>query len=261
MVGRPPSSVHSGRGRIRTGVDAILLACLQRFWHSCLQRPPSRTEIPCCRPTGTLSLPKSEVNELFLAYLTGVIAADAYVTLDHDQLAALFPELGGDPSQPFRILAGVARVRGEPGPAELVFSLSGEVHVPIPIGLLWYHPISVHASRVVRLGETRYPVRMAGGRTGASVALAPAFEYRVVDGEARLHVDSWLVFLTGGFLDEFSVRGAALFRYRGDWYGLVAGVNPHDKVLCWAFNLTRMRLVISLPEGFLDVATSLAQQP
>ncbi|HET6485960.1 MAG TPA: hypothetical protein VFH83_06050 [Spirochaetia bacterium] len=216
---------------------------------------------PAPLPDRTFSLPKSEVNELFLAYLTGVIAADAYVALDHEQLASMFPELGGDPSQPFRILAGVARVRGEPGPAELVFSLSGEVHVPIPFGLLWYHPISVHASRVVRLGETRYPVRMAGGRQGAPASLAPAFEYRVVDGEAHLHVDSWLVFLTGGLLDEFSVRGAALFRYQGDWYGLVAGVNPHHRVLCWAFDLTRMRLVLSPPEGFLDVAMSLAQQP
>jgi len=216
---------------------------------------------PATLPDRALSLPMSEVNELFLAYLTGVIAADACVALDHNQLAAMFPELGGDPSQPFRILAGVARVRGEPGPAELVFSLSGEVHIPIPFGLLWYHPISVHASRMVRLGETRYPVRVAGGRKGMPVALAPAFEYRVVDGEAHLHVDPWLVFLTGGLLDEFSVRGAALFRYRGDWYGLVAGVNPQGKVLCWAFDLTRMRLVLSLPEGFLDVAASLAQQP
>ncbi len=212
-------------------------------------------------PDRSLSLPKSEISEDFLAYLTGVISADAYVDLDRDQLSAMFPELRGDPSRPFHILERVARTRSASGPADLVFTLSGEVHVPIPLGLLWYHPISVHASEVVRLGEIRHESRITHDRNGEPVALSPAFEYRIVDGEAQLHVDSWLIFLTGGFLDEFSVRGAALFRYQEDWYGMVAGVNPRGRTLCWVFDLTRMRLVVSLPDAFRELASALAQHP
>jgi hypothetical protein len=76
-------------------------------------------------------------------------------------------------------------------------------------------------------------------------------------GSGRIHFDDWLIVLSAGFLDDFTVRGAALFRYENDWHGLITGRNPKNRVISWLFNLKRMRLVFPFPRELLGFAREL----
>jgi hypothetical protein len=142
-------------------------------------------------------------------------------------------------------------------PPLLVFSFSGDLHVPVPFVVPWYHPISIDASDTVVLGESRLPLLSLRDEDGSEAMLAPVFEYRIREGSGSIHFDDWLIVLSAGFLDDFSVRGAALFTYRGEWHGLIAGKNPRGRVVSWLFNLKRMRLVFPLPRDFYGLAADL----
>ncbi len=207
-------------------------------------------------PGREAGLPKTEIEETFLAYLAGVIRADLPAELGHADLLDLFPEFRAQPTSAFQLLQTVARRRGDDR-ARLVFSFSGDLHVPVPFVVPWYHPIEINASETVVLGETRMSTVSLMADSGAPVVLSPVFEYRMEQGAGRIHFDDWIIVLSAGFLDDFSVGGAALFGYRGEWHGLIAGRNPRGRTVCWLINLKHLRLVFPLPREFQTLAGSL----
>ncbi len=209
-------------------------------------------------PGREVSLPKQEIDESFLAWLTGVIRSDLSADLDHGELLDLFPEFRRESTSAFQLLYRVARrIASGTEPPQLIFSFSGDLHVPVPFIVPWYHPISIDASNTVILGESRLPLLTLREDDGTSDVLAPVFEYRIREGSGGIHFDDWLIVLSAGFLDDFSVRGAALFTYRGEWHGLIAGQNPKGRVVSWLFNLKHMRLVFPLPREFMELAADL----
>jgi hypothetical protein len=210
-------------------------------------------------PDKRLSLPKDVIAESFLAYLVGLIRADVPAELSRNALLALFPEFQGKNSTPFQLISRVARLSAEGAdrPPRLLFSFSDELHVPVPFVVPWYHPITIDASDTVILRETRRASRTFGSESGDDVVLAPVYEYRMEKGSGRIHFDDWLIVLSGGFLDDFTVQGAALFIYKGEWHGLIAGRNPRNRVIAWLFNLRRMRLVFPLPRELRGLASDL----
>jgi hypothetical protein len=207
-------------------------------------------------PGREIGLPKTEIGEDFLGYLVGVIRADLSARLRRADLVRLFPELRALASaSSFQLMDTVARQEtGDPGHAQLVFTFTRDMHVPVPFGLFGYYPIAINASSVVSLRETRSPVRVIHPRSGTPYALAPDYEYRVVQGSGGMEFDRWLVVLSAGFLDDFTVHSAAVFVYRGDWHGMVVGRSRGGRTIPWLFNLKRMRLVLPLPDGFSDYA-------
>ncbi len=209
-------------------------------------------------PPRALAVPSSEIEESFLAYLTGLIEADVQFALDTDGLLAALPEFRARRGDPFYILREVARGRSSDGEATISFGFPGDRIFPLPVGLFGYHPISVSVSHSVVLAEQRFPSRSLGAGADGTRVLSRDYEYRVVDGYARFHFDDWLVFLTGGFLDDFTVTGVAIFMDRGEWRALLAGRGRGGKVKCWLFDLRRTRLILRVPAPLLELASALA---
>ena len=241
-------------GRAHSGVGRSVL--VTAFFLSVATLHGEGREHPV--PDRRLSLPKDAIDDSFLAYLVGLIRADISAELSRDALLALFPEFQGKNSTPFQLLARVARLSAEGArQPRLLFSFSDDLHVPVPFVVPWYHPITIDVSDTVVLRETRRAARTLGIESGDAVVLSPVYEYRMETGSGRIHFDDWLIVLSGGFLDDFTVRGAALFGYKGEWHGLIAGKNPRNRVISWLFNLKRMRLVFPLPREFRGLASDL----
>ncbi len=208
-------------------------------------------------PPRDYSMPKEEVWESFLGYLVGLMNADVLFSVDGHDLAGLFPELKARRGDPFELLREVARQKGEGDQVQLLFSFPGPLQIPLPVGLFGYHPIYVYASQTVALTEERYAVRRIRPGSPDEAVLSPDFEYRIAQGYAQFWFDEWLTALTGGFLDTFSVRGVAIFRTSNTWHALLAGLGQHNQVVCWLFDLKRMRLILSIPKALLDLAADL----
>jgi hypothetical protein len=208
-------------------------------------------------PGRAVELPASEIRESFLRYLGGVINADLPADLAQADLRELFPEFRRNPASAFNDLARVARlVDRADGRARLLFGFSEDLHVGVPFLFPWYTPVSFEASRTVVLVETRAGSRALGPDPAST--LSPLFAYRVESGRGSVHFDDWIIALSGGFLDDFDARGAALFVFRGAWHGLICGVTPRGRLVSWLYDLKRMRPVIPLPRELMPFAAELA---
>jgi hypothetical protein len=209
-------------------------------------------------PPRELSMPKDEVWESFLGYLIGLLNADVTFELEHDDLLSVLPEFRARRNDPFELMRHVARRPGHGRQADLSFAFTGNLHIPLPVGILGYHPVFVSASETVVLEESRFDVKTIRPGAPDEAALSPALEYRMADGYGRFTFAPWLIFLSGGLLDDFSVKGVAIFKYRGTWEALMAGASRGGKVVCWLFDLKRMRLLLSIPPALLDFGAELA---
>jgi hypothetical protein len=210
-------------------------------------------------PDRQIDLPAQEIDEIFLRYLAGVIRADVPADLRRQDLFDLFPEFREIESATFHLLARVARLAAAvDGHARLLFSFDHDLLVGVPFVFPWYKPVTIQASQTVVLAETRRDSRALERGSGASTILSPLYEYRMERGGASVHFQAWMIALSAGLLDTFSIRGAALFGYRGSWHALLCGRNPRDRLVCWLYDLRRMRPVIPVPREFIAYAAELA---
>ena len=209
-------------------------------------------------PSRTYSVPKQQIPESFLGYLVGLIDADVQFSLDSERLLAALPEFRGRQGDPFQLLKEVARRQAPDRPMALSFRFPGDLRIPIPLGIFGYHPISVSVSRTIVLEERRFPSRALPEAAAGVEVLSRDYEYRVTEGYARFHFDDWLVVLSGGFLQDFSVEGLAIFQYRGEWRALMAGRGEQRPVICWLFDLMRTNLILKVPSPLVDLASELS---
>jgi hypothetical protein len=206
-------------------------------------------------PSRALGVPRDQIAESFLAYLVGLIDSDTRFLMDSRSLAEALPELSALRGDPFQFIREVGR--HESGPRlMLTFGFVDDLLFPLPLGILGYHPISVSVSRDILLEEQRFTARRLGD--DGALVLAPYYEYRVVEGHASFFFADWLVYLSGGFLDNFSVEGAALFKYGGEWRALIAGRGRKNQVICWFYDLRHTRFIMAVPKQLVDLAGHLA---
>ncbi len=214
-------------------------------------------------PPRSYSVPRQEIPESFLGYLVGLIDAGVRFSLDRQGLLAALPEFRGRTGDPFQLMKAVSRgpvpSRADRSPAvALGFAFPGDQVIPIPVGIFGYHPITVSVSREVLLEERRLPDRVVGSLERGAEFLSHDYEYRLSQGHASFHFDDWLVFASGGFLEDFSVEGLAVFQDRGEWRALIAGRGVTRPVVCWLFDLRHMTLVVRVPEPLQELAAGLA---
>jgi hypothetical protein len=210
-------------------------------------------------PGREVSFPRQQIGESFLAWLAGAIQEDLPAGVDRRDLQDMFPEFRGKSETAFQLMRTVERQTAvAAAPPRLIFSFSGPLHVPVPFVVPWYHPISIDASDTVVLTEERIASRVLPGEGDRDVVLSPLYLYRVRSGFGGIHFEEWLTVLSAGLLTDFTVKGAALFRWRGEWHGFICGSSPRGAVVSWLFNLTRMRLVFPQPRQYTRLARDLA---
>ena len=203
--------------------------------------------------SGSYRMQKGEIGDDFLSFLVAVIERDAEVALDREGLHREFPKLA---TGLFGMLREVDR-KTAGDHVQLFFAFVDDLHVPVPFGILWYHPIWIDTSGSVSLRESRIASRTLTKAGGQSTLLAPQYEYRLEGGHASVRIDHWLTVVTVGLLTDFSFQAVSLFNESGSWYGLLAGRGPGNRPVSWLFNLTTMRVVLPMPAEYYTLAAEL----
>jgi hypothetical protein len=204
-------------------------------------------------PGRELILPPSEVRDTFFAWLVGVVDAGRDATIDNAGLRDILTEFRSSIALPFdrivevrhRTLFGGAR-------GTLSIEFDGEIDIPVPFSVLWYHPGSLSSTRTLRFDERRFTAVPAGRDTAS-----PVYAFRLVEGTMTIDVDAWLDVLLGNVVDDLSVRLVAIVRWRGSWRCLLGGTGREDRRIIAAFDLARNTITFPVPKELVRLGLDL----
>ena len=215
------------------GVPAVFLAAALAV-SSGAQSPPGRE----------LILPPSEVKDTFFAWLVGVVDAGRDASIDNAGLREVLTEFRSSIALPFD---RISLVRHEaPGPdlrGRLDIEFDGDIDVPVPFSLLWYHPGSLRSTPVVRFEERRFSSLPTAGGPAAE----PVYSFRLVEGGMVIDIDRWVDVLLGNIADDLTIRIVAIARWRGAWRCLLGGTGREDRRIIAAFDLARNTITFPVP--------------
>ncbi len=194
-------------------------------------------------PGRELILPSSEVKDTFFAWLVGVVDAGRDAELDNAELRDVLTEFRSSIALPFD---RISLVRHEAprtdGYGSLGILFDGDVDIPVPFSLLWYHPGSLRSTRAVRFDERRF-----GSLPTASSPAGPVYSFRLVEGAMVIDIDEWVDVLLGRAVDDVSIRIVAIARWRGSWRCLLGGTGREDRRIIAAFDLARNVITFPVP--------------
>jgi hypothetical protein len=219
--------------RAPIGVPAVFLAAALAV-SAGAQSPPGRE----------LILPPSEVKDTFFAWLVGVVDAGRDASIDNAGLREVLTEFRSTIALPFDRI-GVVRHEA-PGPdlrGGLDIEFDGDIDIPVPFSLLWYHPGSLRSTPVVRFEERRF----ASLPTPGGPAAEPVYSFRLVEGEMVIDIDRWVDVLLGSIADDLRIRIVAIARWRGAWRCLLGGTGREDRRIIAAFDLARNTITFPVP--------------
>ncbi|OHD68009.1 MAG: hypothetical protein A2177_07865 [Spirochaetes bacterium RBG_13_68_11] len=198
---------------------------------------------PPLPPGRELILPASEVKDTFFAWLVGVVDAGRDAELDNAALRDVLTEFRSSIALPFDRISRVRHEAPRPdGYGSLGILFDGDVDIPVPFSLLWYHPGSLRSTRAIRFDERRF----ASLPTASSPA-EPVYSFRLVEGTMAIDVDKWLDVLLGRIVDDLSIRIVAIARWRGSWRCLIGGTGREDRRIIAAFDLVRNTITFPVP--------------
>jgi len=222
---------------------AAVLSIALAAGHLDAQTTSGRAPAAPAVPGRELILPPSQVRDTFFAWLVGVVDAGRDATIDNAGLRAILTEFRPSIALPFDRIAVVShRAPATGSRGSLGIEFDGEIDIPVPFALLWYHPGSLRSTRSLRFDERRFPAVA----TGRDVA-APVYAFRLVEGAMTIDVDAWLDVLLGRVVDDFSVRLVAIARWRGAWRCLLGGTGREDRRIIAAFDLARNTITFPVP--------------
>jgi hypothetical protein len=195
-------------------------------------------------PGRELILPSTEVKDTFFAWLVGVVDAARDASIDNAGLRDVLTEFKSSIALPFDRISMVRHAAPRPDArGSLGVEFDGEVDIPVPFSLLWYHPGSLRATRTVRFEERRFTtVPLADGS-----AAAPVYSFRIAEGAMTIDVDAWIDALLGRIVDDLSIRIVAIARWRGAWRCLIGGTGREDRRIIAAFDLARNTITFPVP--------------
>jgi len=204
-------------------------------------------------PPRSVALPESEVADVFLAYLVGVVTGDHELDTDGPTLVALFPEFDdGSTDYPFHDIVRVRRTSSTDRPhISVVFS--GPLAFPVPVDVLGYHPGEITTSRTIVFDESPSE---PDGRVQSVYAM------RRVSGALGVDFDRWLTRLFGRFLSDVDARVIALARLEDEWYAILGGDTPDGGTIVGVVSLRNSRILLRPPPPLRQIAEELlAESP
>ena len=194
-------------------------------------------------PGRELILPPSQVRDTFFAWLVGVVDAGRDAAIDNAGLRDLLTEFRSTIALPFdRIVEVRHRAAAPGGRGTLSIDFDGEIDIPVPFSVLWYHPGTLRSTRTLRFDERHYPVVPTGRDAAVHV-----YAFRIVEGAMTIDIDAWLDALLGRIVDDFSVHLVAIARWRGSWRCLLGGTGREDRRIIAAFDLARNTISFPVP--------------
>ena len=215
------------------GVIAVTLAAALAV-SAGAQSPPGRE----------LILPPSEVRDTFFAWLVGVVDAGRDASIDNAGLREVLTEFRSTIALPFDRIGLVRHLAPQPDlRGRLDIEFDGDIDVPVPFSLLWYHPGSLRSTPVVRFEERRFSSLPTAGGPAAE----PVYSFRLVEGEMVIDIDRWVDVLLGNIADDLTIRIVAIARWRGAWRCLLGGTGREDRRIIAAFDLARNTITFPVP--------------
>jgi len=215
------------------GVIAVTLAAALAV-SAGAQSPPGRE----------LILPPSEVRDTFFAWLVGVVDAGRDASIDNAGLREVLTEFRSTIALPFDRIGLVRHLAPQPDlRGKLDIEFDGDIDVPVPFSLLWYHPGSLRSTPVVRFEERRFSSLPTAGGPAAE----PVYSFRLVEGEMVIDIDRWVDVLLGNIADDLTIRIVAIARWRGAWRCLLGGTGREDRRIIAAFDLARNTITFPVP--------------
>ena len=247
-------------GRVAAGT--VLVCWLAQPQPSSSSEAPVRPASPAAPGELPDPLPLDpQVKDPVFSVLVGLIHSNLYGSLSGERLERAVSGQRGQSRLPYRRLRELRRV-ADPGgqSAQVSLVLDGDLKLPIPYTILWYHPGSFATSEtcVFRewiLGPMSVSVPAARkGQPAAPVDLQDVHLFALDQGRIAVDIDAWLDRLMGSALDDTVVTGILLFRRNGRWLAVAVGYNNDGKGRSGTFDFTEDRIVFPVPAEMKAVA-------
>ncbi len=213
----------------------------------CTPRVFPQEAAPAPNPPGReVSLSRSEVKDTFFAYVLGIIKAGVEMDIDNAAMRSILSEFKTSLDLPFDLITRVTQHTEQPGGTRTIgLEFGRAVSIPIPFSLLFYHPGSIVASRIVT-----FSVEEGTVTDPADTAPGPVFVLTLSDGSILVDIDDWLEVLFRVYIEDTWIRRLVFFRWRGDWVGLLEGAGRGtNRSIRAYFDFTRNSIVFPTPEA------------
>ncbi len=203
-------------------------------------------------PGREVAKPHSEVMDSFFGYFIGVVDADATGMMDTDYLHEVLPEFVGLFSMPMEELGTMTRLKeGESIAVTLTFKK--DVHLDIPLKILWDTPGYLEAGGSLTLEEKRYEKLVIPVSKRRNIELAPVYAYEVTDGYFFIDFDDWLDILLGNAVDDLYITAVVVFKFDDTWYGAMMGRGYREQAVIGIFNFKNNRILVPIPYRFQTI--------
>lgn len=218
--------------------------------------PPSAEEVGDPLPY------EAALGDPVFGVLVGLIQSDARGTLSGDHLRQDMARLGKKSRLPAKRLGFLRREAGTDGSTAIVLRLDGDMDLPIPYSILWYHPGSMIASRETVFEERRFG-NMAVNHKDRATAPERSLQaedvrlFRLREGRLAIDIDAWLDKLMGSALDDTEVSTLAIARYQGRWLGLAIGKNRKGEPRSGVFDMVADKVLFPVPSDVRTIARAI----
>ena len=207
-------------------------------------------------PPRSISAPKEEVDDEFLAYLHGLLYNDAELRIDGEALPREFPEFVPDRPTPFNDIQLFTRTKsdGSGERSRLTIQFSVPLRHEVPVDIFGQHPVELQGSRIITFQESLRPPE-----TGPDVPaeVSNLLVLRLVSGYMRVDFAPWLDFISGRILEDVDVSLIAVVRYRDRWFALLGGHSPDDRPMTGVLDMQTSRFLVSPPRLLTRLARDL----
>ena len=220
---------------------ALAAACVPAAAQAAQAAAPAAPQ----RPGREVSLPPRQVRDTFFAYVLGIISAGIEVDVDGEQMRAILTEFTSSLRLPFDLIRRVTQhTDEETGARTIGLDFQGDVSIPIPFSILFYHPGSIVADRSLLFRVDRSLMADPAGKE----APGPVFDLAITGGSVLVDIDDWLEALFSPSLEDTWIRHIVFFTWQGEWIGLLEGTGSvTGRVHRAYFNFTRNRIVFPVP--------------
>jgi len=207
---------------------------------------PAQEQGTSLRPGREVSLPSTEVKDTFFAYILGIISSGAEMEIDNEDMRAILVEFKSTMDVPFDLISRVFQ-HEDPDTAERRIGLEFQraVVIPIPFSLLFYHPGSITSTKLLSFDVRR----SAWTETGSTGEPRTVFDLVLAEGSILVDIDDWLEALLSAYLEDTWIRHIVLFKWHGDWLGMLEGTGRSTgRVMRAYFDFTKNSIMFPVPD-------------